>query len=59
MADPYPDRTRDDRVSMSGLTEDEAREFHAYFVRSFLAFLVVALIAHALTYAFSPWGVNM
>ena len=48
-----------DRVSLSGLTEDEAREFHGYFVRSFMGFLAVAVIAHALTYAFAPWGVMM
>ena len=55
---PTPDRPSE-RVSLSGLTEAEAREFHSYFTRSFLGFLAVAIIAHVLTYAYAPWGVNM
>ena len=45
--------------SLSGLTEAEAREFHRYFTASFLGFLAIAIVAHGLTYAFAPWGVNM
>lgn len=47
-----------EQQSLSGLTEAEAREFHRYFTTSFLGFLFVALVAHILTYAFAPWGVN-
>lgn len=57
MSDPRYD-SQPDRVSLSGLTENEAKEFHSYFVKSFLAFLTVAIIAHLLTYAFAPWGVS-
>jgi light-harvesting complex 1 beta chain len=56
MTDPRHDA---ERVSLSGLTESEAREFHRYFTSSFLGFLFVAIVAHALTYAFAPWGVHM
>ena len=42
-------------VSISGMTEPEAREFHQIFVSSFIAFTVVALIAHFLVYWWRPW----
>lgn len=57
MTDPRYDVA--DRPSLSGLTEAEAREFHRYFTSSFLGFLFVAIVAHALCYAFAPWGVAM
>jgi light-harvesting complex 1 beta chain len=41
--------------SMSGLTEAEAQEFHAIFVRSFLIFTVIAVIAHILVWQWRPW----
>jgi light-harvesting complex 1 beta chain len=59
MTDPRYDPPPMERTSLSGLTEAEAKEFHSYFTMSFLAFLVIAIIAHALCYAFAPWGVNM
>jgi light-harvesting complex 1 beta chain len=43
------------RVSMSGLTEPEAREFHRAFVLSFLIFLVIAIVAHFLVWQWRPW----
>ena len=58
--DPPPrgDMARGDGASLSGLTEAEAKEFHGMFVTSFMAFLVVAIIAHILTYVFGkPWGI--
>jgi light-harvesting complex 1 beta chain len=45
----------DANVSMSGLTEREAQEFHAIFLRSFIGFVVVALIAHVLAWIWRPW----
>ena len=59
----YDERERRDgpdlqRASLSGLTEAEAREFHRFFVFSFLAFLLVAIIAHVLTYIAMPWGLH-
>jgi light-harvesting complex 1 beta chain len=46
--------------SLSGLTEAEAREFHGIFVTSFIAFTVIAIIAHFLVWQWRPWlpGVN-
>ncbi len=41
--------------SLSGLTEQEAREFHGIFVSSFIAFTVIAIIAHVLVWNWRPW----
>jgi light-harvesting complex 1 beta chain len=43
------------RVSLSGLTENEAREFHSIFVTSFIVFTVIAVIAHFLVWQWRPW----
>ncbi|HKM65060.1 MAG TPA: light-harvesting antenna LH1, beta subunit [Acidisphaera sp.] len=45
-------------ASLSGLTEPEAREFHAIFMQSFAVFIIVAVIAHILAWAWRPWGVS-
>ena len=42
-------------VSVSGLTEPEAREFHSIFVMSFLIFTVIAVVAHFLVWQWRPW----
>ncbi len=41
--------------SLSGLTEAEAREFHGIFVKSFIIFTVIAIIAHFLVWQWRPW----
>jgi light-harvesting complex 1 beta chain len=41
--------------SLSGLTEQEAREFHGMFVSSFIGFTVIAIIAHVLVWNWRPW----
>lgn len=41
--------------SLSGLTEAEAKEFHGIFVTSFIAFVVIAIIAHFLVWQWRPW----
>lgn len=41
--------------SLSGLTEEEAKEFHRIFVTSFLIFTVIALVAHILAWQWRPW----
>ena len=43
------------RSSLSGLTEAEAQEFHGLFIKSFIAFLVVAIVAHFLVWMWRPW----
>jgi light-harvesting complex 1 beta chain len=41
--------------SLSGLTETEAKEFHKIFVMSFIAFTVIAIVAHILVWSWRPW----
>jgi len=45
----------DKRDSLSGLTDNEAKEFHGIFVSSFIAFTVIAIIAHILVWMWRPW----
>ena len=40
---------------MSGLSEAEAREFHGIFIKSFIIFTVVAIVAHFLAWQWRPW----
>ena len=42
-------------VSLSGLSEPEAREFHSIFITSFVVFTVIAIIAHFLVWQWRPW----
>ena len=42
-------------ATMSGLTEEEAKEFHEQFKVTFSAFLGVAAIAHLLVLVWKPW----
>lgn len=46
--------------SVSGMTESEAKSFHGLFVTSFIAFTVIAVVAHFLVWSWRPWfpGVN-
>ncbi len=49
MADPKTS------VSTSGLTEAEAKEFHAVFTTSLITFFIVVIIAHVLAYNWRPF----
>lgn len=42
-------------VSLSGLTESEAQEFHRFFIQGFMIFTVIAIIAHVLVWMWRPW----
>ena len=42
-------------VSLSGLTEAEAKEFHKLFMTSFIIFTVIAIVAHILVWNWRPW----
>ena len=44
----------EERSSLSGLTESEAKEFHSLFVSSFIGFTVIAIIAHILVWMWRP-----
>ncbi len=49
------DQTMSDN-SLTGLTEDEAKEFHAIFVKSFIAFTAIAAVAHLFAWIWRPWA---
>ena len=42
-------------VSLSGLTEVEAKEFHTIFMTSFIVFVAIAIVAHILVWLWRPW----
>lgn len=41
--------------SMSGLTDEEARDFHRVFMSSFVGFTIIAIVAHILVWNWKPW----
>jgi len=41
--------------SLSGLTENEAKEFHSIFMTSFIIFTIIAIVAHILVWMWRPW----
>jgi len=41
--------------SLSGMTDDEAKEFHSLFMTGFMVFTAVAVIAHILAWMWMPW----
>ncbi|MHA7838135.1 MAG: light-harvesting antenna LH1, beta subunit [bacterium] len=41
--------------TLSGLTENEAKEFHKIFMMSFAIFTLIAIIAHFLVWQWRPW----
>lgn len=43
------------RESWSGLTDQEAEEFHKYYLQGTTLFVLVALAAHALVWMWRPW----
>ncbi len=45
----------DPRGSLSGLTEREAQEFHSIFIKSFVGFTLIAIVAHILVWQWRPW----
>ena len=41
--------------SLSGLTEDEAKEFHKIYRASFAVFVGIVVVAHVLAWSWRPW----
>ena len=41
--------------SLSGLSDQEARDFHGIFVTSFIGFTVIAIVAHVLVWNWRSW----
>ena len=46
----------EEKRSLSGLSETEAKEFHKIFVTSFVIFILIAIVAHVLAWMWRPWG---
>jgi light-harvesting complex 1 beta chain len=42
-------------VGSSGFNDNEAQEFHRYFVQGFVMFTAIALVAHILAWMWRPW----
>jgi light-harvesting complex 1 beta chain len=42
-------------MSASGLTPEEAKEFHGIFMTSFIIFTIIAIVAHFLVWQWRPW----
>lgn len=45
----------ENRGSLTGLTDQQAQEFHAIFMKSFMIFVIVAVVAHILVWFWRPW----
>ena len=41
--------------SLSGLTPNEAKEFHKYYMQGLVLFVLVAIFAHFLVWVWRPW----
>ena len=41
--------------STSGMTDNEAKEFHSLFMSSMIGFTAVAVVAHILVWMWRPW----
>ncbi|NEV64783.1 light-harvesting antenna LH1, beta subunit [Thiorhodococcus minor] len=44
-----------DQKSLSGLTEQQAKEFHEQFKVTYTAFVGLAALAHLMVIAANPW----
>ncbi len=49
-----------DSGSMTGMSANQAKEFHRLFMMSTIGYVVIAIIAHFLVWQWRPWfpGVN-
>ena len=41
--------------TLSGLTQEEAKDFHSVFMGSFAMFTGIAIVAHFLVWQWRPW----
>jgi light-harvesting complex 1 beta chain len=41
--------------SLTGLTDDEAKEFHKLWVSSYIFYVGIAVVAHLLVWTWRPW----
>ena len=45
----------DTKSALSGLSHSEAQEFHSLFMQGFIAFTIIAVVAHILVWFWRPW----
>lgn len=43
-------------LKASGLSAQEAQEFHGLFMMGFIGFTLIAVVAHFLVWSWRPWG---
>jgi len=48
-------RMSNHRTSISGLNDEEAQEFHQFWIQGTVGFTAVAVLAHILVWAWRPW----
>jgi len=48
-------QTMTDAANPSGISDEEAQEFHQYFVQGYLLWAVGAFFAHSLVWIWRPW----
>ena len=41
--------------TLTGLTGQEAKEFHRIFMMGFIGFTLIAIVAHFLVWSWRPW----
>ena len=51
----YGEHPMSDKRSISGLTDEEAQEFHTYYMQGLVGFTAIAVVAHILVWAWRPW----
>jgi len=44
-----------DRSSWTGMSDQEAQEFHTYYLQGMVMFVIVAVVAHLLVWLWRPW----
>ena len=44
-----------ERDTLTGLTGQEAREFHSFFMTSTVIYIAIAVVAHFLVWNWRPW----
>ena len=43
------------RSTITGLNEEEAREYQSFFVTSTIGYIAIAIVAHFLVWQWRPW----
>ena len=45
----------DNRSSVTGLSSEEAKEYHSFFMTYTIGYIIVALVDHFLVWQWRPW----